>query len=131
VKRGTRPATAEEAAKNGIEGGVVFTHDPLLRCRTLRRFSEDDVLSCFEAISCPTLFISTERGLVLSTKSAREKENLLKRKRAMQDLHELLIDGEGHHAHLEAPHKVLPAIRAFLQQPEPSADVGGGYTARL
>jgi len=49
----------------------------------------------------------------------------------MQDLHELLIDGEGHHAHLEAPHKVLPAIRAFLQQPEPSADVGGGYTARL
>jgi hypothetical protein len=39
------------------ETGVVFTHDPLLRNHTVRRFSEDDVLECLAAIPCPTLLI--------------------------------------------------------------------------
>lgn len=58
VLKSTRPATAKEAQEAGLQSGVVFTHDPLLRSRTVRRFCEADVLECLAAITCPTLFIS-------------------------------------------------------------------------
>jgi pimeloyl-ACP methyl ester carboxylesterase len=122
VARGTRAATAEEAERGGMsaETGVVFTHDPLLRNHTVRRFSEDDVLECLAAIPCPTLLIYAERGIPAFAQTEIAKEGLQKRKNAIQDFREVRCDGEGHHVHLEAPHKVLPALSSFLRHAEPA-----------
>lgn len=142
---GTRPASLEETKAANLGCGYVFTHDPLLRSRTLRRFTEPDILECITAIPCAVLFIyagtlaspykpvagmalkhllwalNPERGIGGAfARSDAARSGLDQRKQAFRDFRELYIEGEGHHVHLEAPHKVLPAILKFLQDPDES-----------
>ncbi len=100
ANRGLKPA----------EGGVTWRSDPRLKFNSPIRLSEEQVESFLSHVTCPTLVVAADQGLiplrsVLQPRFSRLKRGTLE-----------MVPG-GHHVHLDHPDRVAPHLRKFLGLP--------------
>ncbi len=100
AERGTQPT----------EGGITWKSDPRLRLNSPVRMTEEQVLAYIGRITCPTLVVAAENGLVplrsvLHARFAKLKKGTLES-----------VAG-GHHVHMDAPERVIPSVRKMLGLP--------------
>ena len=106
-----RPAAALHMAKFGttvVEGGVVFTADPLLKRTSGMTFDEAQVLAILGGVKCPVQIIQGTNGMTL------DDETMKKRLAALRNPAVIPIQG-GHHVHLDRPADVAAQIVRFIE----------------
>lgn len=89
-----------------VEGGCVWSFDPLHRTRGPYAFRADVFGAHLRAIEAPTLYVEGERGYRV--------EDQEERRAALQRAEHLVIPGVGHMMHWLAPGAVAEAIDAFV-----------------
>jgi pimeloyl-ACP methyl ester carboxylesterase len=90
-----------------VEGGRVWSFDPLHRTRGPYAFRADVFEAHLRAITAPTLYIEGERGYRVADQAERRA--------ALRNARDLAIPGVGHMMHWLAPAAVAEAIDAFLR----------------
>lgn len=107
--RGLLPESAECLAVRALEpvdGGWAFTYAPQVRTPSRARPSESQVRAFLRAVTCPTLLVLANDGLVFPPIFAGRDEEV-------PNLRTEIFPG-GHHLHLDYPERVADVIRAHL-----------------
>ena len=95
--RTTRPAVPDDPALDAAHPGpLVWTWDPLHRCRAPRAFEAPTFRSFLCAIQCPTLAI--DGGI-----SSFRPDDSADRRDAVPDLAHIVVPGAGHLVHHDRP----------------------------
>jgi pimeloyl-ACP methyl ester carboxylesterase len=104
------PQSALLMAKWGttpVEGGVVFTADPLLKRTSGMAFDESQVLALLAAVDARVQIIRGSNGMVLGDEVMNARVAALKNPRVA------VVEG-GHHVHLDRPREVAEWVRAHV-----------------
>ena len=86
-----------------------WRHDKRLLARSPLRMTEEQVLSCLQAIVAPSLLITATQGFLFN------KDLMQKRQEAVAELTVQMLEG-GHHVHMEKPQEVATIVLNFLKQ---------------
>ena len=103
-------AASQHMAKFGtaaVEGGVVFSADPMLKRTSGMSFDESQVIAFCEAVKCPVQIIQGAHGMTLDDQVMKARLTALRNPRVTA------IDG-GHHVHLDKPVEVAAQVAAFI-----------------
>lgn len=93
-----------------VEGGVVFTFDPVHRRRFGHGFDDDQWLAISSAVECPV-------GLILGSEGFRfDDERARARLAALRTLRPPVTIAGGHHVHLEQPQAVARVVEALVSE---------------
>lgn len=106
-----RPDSARILLERGmkpVDDGLTWRADSRLRLPSRVRFTEAQVSSFLERITCPTLLIQAREGFEF------DRETMAARAAKIADLKLVELDGH-HHLHLDDPHTVAAAVAPFLQ----------------
>lgn len=104
------PAAALLMAQHGttpVEGGVVFTADPLLKRTSGMSLDEEQVLAVLRAVECRVHLVRGSFGMTL------DDAVMARRLEALKNPAVTTIEG-GHHVHLDRPEKVAQVVRAVV-----------------
>lgn len=105
-------ALTERALMETATGELGWRTDKRLRLKSLMRFSEEQVLSCIQAIRAPCLLITGDAGL--PSQLGKQQPRYAQRLAHFQQLQQVALAG-GHHLHLDdCPERVAEAINTFL-----------------
>jgi pimeloyl-ACP methyl ester carboxylesterase len=105
-------ASALHMAKFGttaVEGGVVFSADPLLKRTSGMTFDEGQVLSILSGVKCRVQIIQGSNGMTL------DDETMARRLEALRQPKVTKIEG-GHHVHLDKPAEVAAVVKRFIEE---------------
>ena len=91
----------------GVEGGVVFSADPLLKRTSGMAFDEGQVLAICAGVKCPVQVIQGTRGMTL------DDETMKRRLEALRNPPVIAVEG-GHHVHLDRPADVAAQVVRFI-----------------
>lgn len=99
-------------------GKVVFSHDPRLKFRSPRRFSEEEVREYLVRIKCPKLLVLATKGLIFPA----IHEDALRQDRisSLAPVEQVVLEG-GHHVHSDRAGEVSKVVVEFMK---PLGNVG-------
>lgn len=106
------PESAEILCSRGLveaQGGFRWAADPRLRHPSRLRFTEDHVLHFLSRIKAPALLVRANDGWPI------EQTLMRARVERVSDLEVTEVEGR-HHVHLDAPNRVVPALRGLLER---------------
>jgi pimeloyl-ACP methyl ester carboxylesterase len=89
------------------QDGFEWRHDKRLVIKYPMYPTEEQVIEYLKQITCPTLFLEAENGLL------RNRQQVETRKAAISNLDSAQLPG-GHHFHMEHPERVAMKINQFL-----------------
>ena len=105
----------------GDDEKVVFVHDPQLKCGSLLKLTQGQVLATVQRMTCKTLVLWADQGYYFSEhKAADDKchvKHISERLQVVSDknlLTEVKVEGL-HHMHMDNPEPVSAAIYSFLR----------------
>jgi pimeloyl-ACP methyl ester carboxylesterase len=101
--------TLTQRSVKRVENGYTWYSDPRLKISSPFYMTEEQVLAVLGRISCPTLLLIGERGLL----TAGTKEKMAGRIAGIADIETVVLPG-GHHLHMDHPESVAAAIRNFV-----------------
>lgn len=104
---------AQHWAQKSDNGDIVLRFDPRHKIVNPVLNRVDELLACWQRITCPVLWVSTHetdsRGWRKDTPAQLEQ-----RKGAFKDFSEVLLDDSGHMMHHDQPEKLAAIIETFL-----------------
>jgi pimeloyl-ACP methyl ester carboxylesterase len=104
---------AQHWAQKSDNGDIVLRFDPRHKIVNPVLNRVDELLACWQRITCPVLWVSTHetdsRGWRKDTPA-----QLAQRKGAFKDFSEVLLDDSGHMMHHDQPEKLAVIIETFL-----------------
>jgi len=106
------PRSVEVLLAGGIAErpeGYTWSSDPVLRLSSRSRLTEEQVLAFLANIACPTLVVRALEGIAI------DSGVLERRIAAVRDLRVHEVPGR-HHVHLDAPERVVPLLRSFMNE---------------
>lgn len=101
--------SVEALVERGVKSapnGVFWDVDHRLRCVAVTLPHEDEIMSMYQALDIPVLFVRAQDGVTY------DPQLLKVRRSAIKNLTTVEIDG-GHHVHMDAPEPVAKAISKF------------------
>ena len=100
-----------ERGTSETAGGVVVNADPRLKHPSAIYLAEEVVLHFIVQVSCPSLLILAEQGMVINREMTAGRIN------AFEKLRVEYLSGQ-HHLHMDTPELVADVINPFLQATE-------------
>ena len=91
-----------------VEGGVVFSADPLMKRTSGMAFDESQVLALLSAVDTRLLIVRGSNGLVLDAAVMQRRAAALKNPRVV------MFEG-GHHVHLDRPAEVAQLVQGHIE----------------
>jgi pimeloyl-ACP methyl ester carboxylesterase len=104
---------AQHWARKSDNGDIVLRFDPRHKIVNPVLSRVDELIACWERITCPVLWVSTHETDSRGWRKDKP-EQLAQRKGAFKDFSEVLLDDCGHMMHHDQPEKLAAIIETFL-----------------
>jgi pimeloyl-ACP methyl ester carboxylesterase len=106
-------ALLAEQGTTGVEGGIVWSFDPLHRTRSPVPYSMDQYRTFLARIAAPTLFVA---GLESDLKHLVDDADYMQRLAAVRQLRLVEIAKAGHMIHQDQPRQLATEVAKFLME---------------